>query len=228
MSINRRELVIAGLAAAVQGSQIAVAAERSVATALRDFEAIPWRYYAAAAIGPNGFPPWKVRLETEHTIVAAGKKAVPALLRATKADDTHVRALAAQMLGVIGDAQALPALERLAGGDAQSTVRLYAVEAASRLVGADASAVIAKGLTDKNQDVKWMASRSQLRRQQRVPTGAKLHRYWTSGFDQAKLATAAKGKRAPDFMLESKAGVVRLSQFAGKRPVVLIFQLGDW
>jgi hypothetical protein len=47
-------------------------------------------------------------------------------------------------------------------------------------------------------------------------------------YDLKKMATAKVGEKAPDFALTSAAGKeVRLSDFRGKKPVVLVFVYGD-
>ena len=47
-------------------------------------------------------------------------------------------------------------------------------------------------------------------------------------YDERKIATAQRGKQAPDFRLKTVDGdEIQLSQFRGKQTIVLVFVYGD-
>ena len=229
--MNRREMMLAGVAGAtVWAGSPRPASAKTPAELLRDYGAVPWQKYAVMRKPEGQEPPWKLRLTTEHALISAGGRAAGAeLVRATQSKDAQVRALAAQMLGVLGNFRAEAALSKLLQSDPSGLVRSYAAEAVSRLEGVDAGPLLAQAVNDSNRNVKWTAQQSQLRLRKKFPSGAALQRRWTEGFDAAKLASAKVGQSAPDFTLESAmGGKIKLSQYRGKQPVVVLFQLADW
>ena len=79
-------------------------------------------------------PSWRVRLQA---VVVLGKlrdaRSVPSLLRALGDENETVRGLSAQVLGELGDGQAIASLERVRRADSSSFVRDKARQALGRL-----------------------------------------------------------------------------------------------
>src|SRR5262249_18262860 len=148
------------------------------AQTLSRFAGVDWHRYAVMTKPPGVEPPWRLRLQAEHQAVRAGEAVLDDLLGYTKHASPHVRAFAAQMLGVIGDPGSLERLRALGESDPAAIVRIYAVEALSRLPTGPAETSIAAALAaarrDPNRNVQFSAQQATLRRQQRVPGGAAL------------------------------------------------------
>jgi hypothetical protein len=95
-------------------------------------------------------PSWRVRLQA---VVVLGKvkdaRAVPSLLRALDDENETVRGLAAQVLGELGNASTLAALQRAHTSDASAFVRDKAGLAVTRLQQAQAAARASSGAASK-------------------------------------------------------------------------------
>jgi HEAT repeat protein len=91
----------------------------------------------------------------------AAKEAVPQLMGALASSDAELRWRAARALGVIGSAEAIPALRKQIG-DADALVRAQAIFAIGRLRAddKDSLAAIIAGLADKEAQVRRAAVRS--------------------------------------------------------------------
>jgi len=197
---------------------------------LARFKTIDWDARAVMVKKPEqiGDEAWKVRVQTEFELVALGTDALPALLEATQDDNRHARGLAAYVLGVLGDERALPALTRLLQEDKDPSVRIYASDALGRLAKAPTLPVVQQATQDGNSFVKFSAQVA-TRRIQEGKGANGLREQFIRLYDKNQIASAALGKPAPDFALTTDGtDTVRLSDFRGKKNVVLIFQLADW
>jgi hypothetical protein len=177
----------------------------------------------------KGDPGWKVRMEALVALTKTGPAAVPVLVEALQSSSPSVREMAAQVLAVLAEPKAQPALER-ALTDPDSRVRIYAVKALSlsgRLVRLpEAQRQKLKKLTPPGA---WMMRdyiEVALRRDDKPNPGA--IRKALRDFDLATMDTARLGRMAPDFALPDELGKTRrLSQFRGKKMVILEFHSGD-
>ncbi len=168
---------------------------------------------------------WKVRFQSFQQLVRLGEKATPALTVALIEGDTDTRVFAAQALTFRADRASQPALTK-ALQDKHPAVRLYAIDALSmfgRLKITDAY----QQLRDKdgNRDVRSHMSFALERDDEPQPEAI---RKLLLDYDVADLDSAKIGKSAPDFTLSDPKGQKhQLSDWRGKKTVVLIFIYGD-
>jgi HEAT repeat protein len=168
---------------------------------------------------------WKARLEALQRLARAGDKAVPVLTDALQKGDDETRVFAAQALALLPDSAAkAPLVESLK--DKHPAVRLYALDALSMLGKVpDEDPYQTLRQKDANRDVRSHADYAIERDDKPQPKGI---RQMLRDYDLKNMATAKVGEKAPDFTLSSAAGKeVRLSDFCGKKPVVLVFVYGD-
>lgn len=182
------------------------------------------------AMSPGGYmrpsedAGWKVRIQSLQGLVQCGADAVPVLLQALQAGDGPQRILAAQTLGYMGqDVPPAPLLDA-AKNDPDPAVRLYAVDSLG-MQGA--------------KDVDWMALlESESNRDVKKHIGYAIERNGEPlshdtverllSWNAEAIESAAVGQPAPDFELKSATGeTIRLGDYRGKKPVVLVFIYGD-
>jgi HEAT repeat protein len=189
------------------------AAEKAARAALAGFE--------------KGSADWKVRMEALVSLAKIGPAAAPVLVKALKDGQPATREFAAQALVLIADAKMRPALER-ALADATPGVRLYAIQALSMLGPLPRTEQNERIMTADRSfwGVRPMMAAA-LERADR-PNLAELRKA-LADYDLRNLDSARIGQTAPDFTLTDFTGkTVRLSQFRGKKTVVLRFILFDY
>jgi hypothetical protein len=175
----------------------------------------------------KGDPAWKVRMEALVQRVRAGPAVVPVLTGALHNGSPSTRELAAQALVLFAEPSTRPALQR-ALADPKPGVRIYAIQALSmfgklprterheQILASDPSIWGVRPL---------MAAA--LARDDR-PNPAQLRKL-LADYDLGKMDSARLGELAPDFTLTDFDGKThRLSQFRGKKTVVLRFILFDF
>ena len=174
----------------------------------------------------KGDPGWKVRMEALVRLARIGPAAVPVLAEALRKGPPSTRELAAQALVHFAEPSTRPALER-AFADPKSGVRLYAIQALSmfgKLPPTDRHQQILR--KDPSFGVQSMMAAA-LARDDR-PNPAQLRKL-LADYDLRQLDSARPGEMAPDFTLTDFSGkAYRLSQFRGKKTVVLRFILFDF
>lgn len=169
---------------------------------------------------------WKARAAAFQQIVQIGAAGVPELVSALEAESAPVRALAAQLLGYCGTADTRPAMLRLIERDPNAMVRLYAADSWGMLGGRDQDGRVRRlEANEKNPDTKrhiqYALDRDGQALNAAVATAIR-------GWKAQRLASASLNQLAPDFELVSLNGEkIRLSQFRGKKIVVLVFVYGD-
>jgi hypothetical protein len=175
----------------------------------------------------KGDPGWKVRMEALVRLARAGPAVVPVLAEALDKGSPSTREFAAQALALFAEPSTRPALER-ALADPKSGVRLYAIQALSMFGRLPRSERHERIL--RNDPSFWgvrpmMAAA--LARDDR-PNPAQLRKL-LADYDLRQLDGARLGELAPDFALGDLSGkTYRLSQFRGKKVVVLRFILFDY
>lgn len=169
---------------------------------------------------------WQLRMLTLQRLVKHGQKSVPVLLKSLKSGSTPERILAAQALGYLGPQVAFEPLIEAAKSDADPLVRVYAIDSLGML-GCDEQSVDWKALqkAETNRDTRKHINYAIERGGKRIdPTVAAQLTDW----DVTTMSSARLGKPAPDFTLNAATGeTVRLSNFKGKKAVVLVFIYGD-
>ena len=170
---------------------------------------------------------WRLRMLAMHEVVSAGETAVPFLLERLSSGATHERIFAAQTLGFLAEhAPAEPLLEALSH-DSVAAVQLYAADALG-MRGDDQLPRRFEELTGRiqNRDVRRHMSYAEQRNGAAVEKAIveKLAKWNPKNLDSAE-----KGNLAPDFELATVGGdrTVKLSDYRGKKNVVLVFIYGD-
>jgi HEAT repeat protein len=175
----------------------------------------------------KGDPGWKVRMEALVRLVKAGPATAPVLTEALHKGSPLARELAAQALVLFADPGTRATLER-ALGDPKHGVRIYAIQALSMFGKLPRTRRYEQILrTDPSFWGVRPAMAAALARQDR-PNPAQLRKL-LANYDLRKLDSARIGEMAPDFTLNDFNGkAYRLSQFRGKKTVVLRFILFDF
>jgi hypothetical protein len=169
---------------------------------------------------------WHARMRALQGLVAAGRPAIKPLLRVLEHGDPHQRMLAAQALGYLAPHVPSEPLLRAIRNDPDAAVRLYAVDALARQGRDDIAAPLAElEKSETNRDVKKHIAYALERKGSQIEAQIVGDlRTW----DADRIDSAHLGKVAPDFRLPSLAGeTIRLSDFRGQKPVVLVFIYGD-
>lgn len=168
---------------------------------------------------------WQARMRAMQALVQHGGDAIPLLLETLRTGDMPQRILAAQTLGYLGSNVPTEPLVAALKSDTDSAVRLYLVDALGMLGKGDAVDWIEYLKGEPNRDVKRHVGYVQERAGQ--PLDARVVdrlKQWDGG----KMNKAALDQPAPDFALSSmQGGAVSLSDFRGKKAVVLVFIYGD-
>jgi hypothetical protein len=175
----------------------------------------------------KGDPGWKVRMEALVNLAKIGPAAVPVLVKALKDGPPVSREFAAQALVLFAEPGIRPALEQ-AIDDTESGVRIYAIAALSMLGRLESTQRYERMLENDPSGfgVRPMLAAA-LARDDR-PDPIELRRA-LGGYDLRNMDSARLGEMAPDFALTDFSGkTYRLSQFRGKKTVVLRFILFDF
>lgn len=170
---------------------------------------------------------WKARMRTLRGLARHGAAAVPDTLRVLREGDAPQRILAAQALGYLGPEVPRAPLRRAAADDPDAAVRLHAVDSLGMLGESADDPTDWKALrnSERNGDVKKHIGYAIERDGKPLdPQVVATLREW----DPATIDSASVGKPAPDFELPAATGeTIRLSDYRGKHPVVLVFIYGD-
>lgn len=168
---------------------------------------------------------WKARMVALRGMALAGDRSAPVLTDALKKGDDETRVFAAQALALLPTKDTREALVA-ALKDSHPAVRLHALGALSafgKVPKEEPYLTIQK--KDPNRDVRANAGFA-LERDDKTDT--KAIRKALVDYDPRQMATAKAGKKAPDFTLLGADGkTIRLSDYRGKKAVVLVFIYGD-
>jgi HEAT repeat protein len=175
----------------------------------------------------KGDPGWKVRMEALIRLVRAGPATVPVLVEALHKGPPSTREFAAQALVYFAEPSTRSALEQ-ALADPTSGVRIYAILALSMLGPLPRTERHEQILRhDPNVFSVRTTMAAALARNDR-PNPEELRKA-LADYDLRNLVSARLGEIAPDFTLMDFTGkTYRLSQFRGKKTVVLRFILFDF
>jgi hypothetical protein len=167
---------------------------------------------------------WKTEMECQVALAMAGPSTVPVLLDELKNGSPESRAFAADALGFLGDASALPGLAQ-AVDDKEHLVRARAMRSLGRLGRLEAMPKYRQiADKDKSYGIRFEMTFA-LTRDDKPDPGA--IRKALSKYDLTRMDSAHQNKAAPDFELADTTGKTwRLSDFRGKKSVVLVFLIG--
>jgi peroxiredoxin len=204
---------------------LSAAAASDAQNLIAKFKAVDWDSRAKESKKKKDDDAWKVRIEIERELVMQGKAAIADLVAALSDENRHVRALAASVLGILGDVGSLPNIQKALETDSDATVRLYAAEAIGRIGRSDAAQPLEAALKDPNENVRNAAQQAL----GRIKRGRSSNFQAEYAKVKAEFASAVVNQMAPDFSLMSTEGErIQLSFFRGKQPLLLIFTAGDW
>ena len=173
----------------------------------------------------TGVGEWKSRMTTLRSLVVLGEEAVPALTKALDSEHSPTRVLAAQALSYLSPLADLDRLKMAAENDKTPAARLYAVDALG--TSGKGSTIEWKGFggLERNRDVRKHMSYAMWRADNAISSDVITT---LKDWDPATIDSAKVGSPAPDFTLNTIDGKpVKLSDFRGKQPVVLVFIYGD-
>jgi HEAT repeat protein len=175
----------------------------------------------------KGDPGWKVRMESLVRLAKIGPAAGPTLVDGLKHESPVTREFAAQALVLFADSTMAPALEQ-ALADPKPGVRLYAIQALSMHGPLQRTKEHERIL--KEDPAFWAVRTMMAAALERAdkPNQAKMRKELAS-YDLSTMDSARIGEVAPDFTLTDFTGKPhRLSEFRGKKTVVLRFILFDY
>ncbi|MFH1718296.1 MAG: redoxin domain-containing protein, partial [Planctomycetota bacterium] len=143
--------------------------------------------------------------------------------------DTHVRHVAAMVLGITRAANAISALEGTLHDDSDSVVRSQAAIALGQIGQKGPLALLRQAQAeDKSRDVRHQAELAAYAVEHGLGATPELAAAYRS-LDETRFNRVRVGELAVDFELSDTEGRSwRLSDFCGKKPVVLIWVFADW
>lgn len=169
---------------------------------------------------------WQVRMLALHEVVSAAESAVPFLLERLQSGESHERILAAQALGYLAKhVKREPLLEAFANEE-DAAVQLYLADA----LGMRGDAELAQQWEElkggiRNRDVRRHMGYAEERAGAAVEDAIVEE---LASWKPDNINTAEVGKPAPEFELSTVGGEqVKLSEFRGKKNIVLVFIYGD-
>lgn len=172
---------------------------------------------------------WRVRTLAVRDLVCLGADASATLINALHDTNPQVRYAAAMTLGIIRETNAVPTLEATLRNDSDSIVRSQAAVALGQIGQKKSLAVLCQAQTeDKSRDVQHQAELSAYAIEHGFVATAELAAAYRR-LDETRFNKVRVGKPAIDFELPDTEGRLwRLSDFRGKKPVVLIWIFADW
>jgi len=173
----------------------------------------------------EGDEDWHARMQVMQGLVRHGRASVPVLLETLQTGDAPQRILAAQTLGYLGAEVPTEPLVAALKAETEAAVRLYLVDTLGMLGKAEAVDWTELLKSERNRDVRRHVAYVEQRKNKLLdPRVVESLKKW----DASQINSATVGQPAPDFVLESADGeTVRLSDFRGKKAVVLVFIYGD-
>jgi len=172
----------------------------------------------------KGDPGWKVRMTALVGLVKAGPAAVPVLVEALRNGTATTREFAAQVLMFMADLRARSALVQ-ALDDPDPRVHIYALKALNMLGRVELTASQRERL--KKKAPYWMREYIELVAERKESPNPAALRKAVLNYDLAGMDSARVGRLAPEVALRDGSGTVhRLSQFRGKKTVILEFNDG--
>ncbi|MCF6311055.1 MAG: redoxin domain-containing protein [Verrucomicrobiales bacterium] len=172
---------------------------------------------------------WKVRTLALRDFVKAGDTGIPDLITALAHQDPQVRYLAAAALGIQASQKAIPALEETLQSAKESIVRSQAAISLGLIGSKQALPDLTKALnSDASRDVIHQCELSIYQIQTGQKASPALREAYAS-LDESTFETLQLNQAAPDFsLLDSEGKPWKLSDYKGKKTVLLIWVFADW
>ena len=172
----------------------------------------------------KGDPGWKVRMEGLVSLVKASPAVIPVLVDVLKNGPPSIRDFAAQVLAVDADPSTRPALVEALGNPDGGVSRIYAIKGLSMIDRLEPTQEPYRWILAEDPD--WWVRRYlawAVERDDSVTAAAAIRQALTD-YDLSRIDTARLDELAPDFSLSDAFGkTYRLSDFRGKRAVILVF-----
>jgi peroxiredoxin len=172
---------------------------------------------------------WRVRTLAVRDLVVLGAPGTPALVRALADKNAHVRHVATMVLGILQATNAVSSLEKVLREDGDSVVRSQAAIALGQ-IGQRTSLPVVQAVQkdDKSKDVQHQAELAAYAIEHGMTATPELAKSYAA-LDESTFGRVQVGQLASDFQLPDTEGKAwRLSDFRGKKPVVLIWVFADW
>ena len=176
-----------------------------------------------------GDPDWRIRTLAVRDLVRLGTAASANLVGALDDPSAHVRQVAAMVLGITRATSAVPALQSTLRDDDDSVVRSQAAVALGQIGNKGSLTVLRQAQThDPSRDVQHQAELAAYAIEHGLGATAELAAAYRN-LDETRFNQVRVGEPAPDFTLPDTEGRSwRLSDWRGKKPVVLIWVFADW
>lgn len=172
---------------------------------------------------------WRTRTLAVRDAVRLGESGIPFLIESLTHQNPHVRQVAAMALGILRAAPAVDSLVERLRSDTDETVRSQAAVALGQMGQKAALTVLReRAEADASRDVRHQCAISVYQIENAIATGEELARAY-AGLDDSSFRQVTEGQPAVDFELEDTQGKKwRLSDFTGKKTLVLIWIFADW
>lgn len=168
---------------------------------------------------------WKSRMLAMQGCVQQPEAAIPVLIETLQNGTVPERILAAQTIGYLGPSVPVDKLASVFQQDMDAAVRLYLVDSIGMLGKGSAVDWDDFSKRETNRDVQLHVRYLRERGDSLLDTNAvqELQNWNPERIDSARVA-----EMAPEFSLQSAQGqTVRLSDYRGKKAIVLFFIYGD-
>jgi len=172
---------------------------------------------------------WRVRTLAVRDLVRLGTPGTPTLVTALEDKNAHVRHVSAMVLGILQATNAVPSLEKVLREDGDPVVRSQAAIALGQ-IGQRASLPVVQAAQkdDTSKDVQHQAEIAAYAIEHGEAATSELAKAYAA-LDESKFGRLQVGQPANAFQLTDTEGKAwRLSDFRGKKPVVLIWVFADW
>jgi len=223
-------VVVAGLAAAgCKGRSERKAAGREAEGIFSRMRAHDFEDNKGSGVADLNDTAWRVRTLAIRDLVRLGDEGVPAMIAGLSDADRHVRHICATALGVLGAKEAGKELTRLVTDDSDPIVSGQATDSLG-LIGYGEAEPLIERLRREGGDrhIRHRAIVAHGRFTENATTYPELIEAWRD-VDESRFRLAKVGRPAPDFELADTTGKSRrLSDFKGKKTVVLIWIFADW
>ena len=172
---------------------------------------------------------WKVHLLAVRDLIRIGTEHPKAVLRGLEHADPHVRYVSAMTVGILDLDDAVDALKTLAAKDPFTIVRSQAVIALGQIESVPSLSFLKKLMeTDDSRDVRHQCELAIGQIEKRMGSTEKQVLAFRN-LDESQFELVEAGRLAPDFELNNtEGGTWRLSNYQGKKWVVLIWVFADW